>query len=331
MKAIILTKYGSPDLLQVKEVETPLPKENEVLIKIHSASINDWDWGLVRGKPFYIRLLCGMTRPKINIPGADISGRIESVGKAVKKLQVGDDVYGDISECGFGGFAEYVCVPENELALKPAKMSHEEAAAIPHAAMLAVQGLHDRGELREGQKLLINGAGGGVGTMGVQIAKSVGAEVTGVDSAEKAEMMRSLGFDHTIDYKSEDFTKNGQQYDLILDTKTNRSVFDYARALKPGGIYATVGGTTPRLIEALLLAPIIRRLRKKFIRIVALKPNKDLEYINELFEAGKIKPVIDGPYKLRDVPEAIQYFGEGKHKGKVIITIGRNLEMEAKR
>ena len=324
MKAIVFTKYGSPDVLQLKEVERPTPKENEVLIKAHAASVNDWDWCLMRGKPFYIRLLCGLLKPKIKIPGVDIAGQVEGLGKNVKKLQPGDEIYGDLSECGFGGFAQYVCAHEKALALKPASMTFIEAAAIPHAAMLAIQGLRDKGQIQPGQKLLINGAGGGVGTFGVQIAKLIGVEVTGVDSSGKLDMMRSIGFDHVIDYTQDDFTKNGQCYDLILDTKTNRSIFDYARALSLNGIYVTVGGSAARLLQALFLGPWISMFSKKITRIVGLKPNKDLDYMNELFEAGKIKPVIDGPYKLDEIPEAIRHFGEGNHKGKVVITVEHN-------
>jgi NADPH:quinone reductase-like Zn-dependent oxidoreductase len=325
MKAIVLTKYGAPEVLQLREVATPLPKDDEVLIKVHAASVNDWDWCLMRGKPFYIHLICGLLKPKIKIPGVDVAGQIEAVGKNVKKFQPGDEVYGDISECGFGGFAEYVCARENALAIKPARMTFVEAAAIPHAAMLAIQGLRDIGQLQSGQKLLINGAGGGVGTLGVQIAKSIGVEeVAGVERSSKFDTMHAIGFEKSIDYTQEDFTKKEQRYDLILDTKTNRSTFNYLRALTPNGTYVTVGGTPARLLQAFFLRPIIRKFSKKNIRIVALKPNKDLDYVNELFEAGKIEPVIDGPYKLDEVPKAIQHFGEGKHKGKVVIALEHN-------
>ena len=321
MKAIVFTKYGSPDVLQLKEVAKPTPKDDEVLIKVHAASVNDWDWAFMRGKPFVLRLLFGLLKPKVNILGVDVAGQIEAVGKNVKKFQPDDEVYGDISECGFGGFAEYVCARENALILKPSNMTFEEAASIPHTAMLAVQGLIDKGQIQQGQKLLINGAGGGVGTFGVQIAKLYGVEATGVDSSSKLDMLRSIGFDHVIDYKQEDFTKNGQCYDLILDAKTNRSIFDYARSLSPNGTYVTVGGFLTRLFQAFILGPWISMLSKKNIHIVALKPNKDLSYMNELFEAGKVKCVIDGPYTLSEVPKAIQYFGEGKHKGKVVISV----------
>ena len=325
MKAIVLTKYGSPDNLELREVEKPIPKDDEVLIKVYAASVNDWDWCLVRGAPFYIRLLCGFFKPKVQIPGVDIAGEVVAIGKNVSQFQPADEVYGELSENGFGGFAEYVCAHETALVLKPASMTFVEAAAIPHAAMLALQGLRDLGKIQLGQKLLINGAGGGVGTLGVQIAKAIGVEeVTGVDSSNKSEMMRLLGFDHMIDYMQDDFTKNRQCYDLILDTKTNRSIFDYLRVLTPHGIYVTVGGATARLFQAFFLGPIVRMFSKKNICIVALKPNKDLDYMNELFEAGKVKPVIDGPYKLSEVPEAIRFFGEGNHKGKVIITLEHN-------
>ena len=322
MQAIVFTKYGTPDVLELKEVDKPIPKDNEVLIKVRAVSINDWDWGLLQGIPFINRLQFGLLKPKKQILGSDIAGRIEVAGKNVTQFQPGDDVYGDLSFY-WGGFAEYVCARENALALKPAGMTFNEAAAIPQAAMLAVQGLRDKGHIQPGQKLLINGAGGGVGTFAVQIAKLNGVEVTGVDSSGKLDMLRSMGFDHVIDYTKEDFTKNRQCYDLILDVKTNRSIFDYMRALNPNGIYVTVGGAMDRIFQALLLGPWISMISKKNIRIVALKPNKDLAYMNELFEAGKVKPVIDGPYKLSEVPEAIRYFGEGRHKGKIVITMER--------
>ncbi len=326
MKAIVLTKYGSPYDLQLKEIEKPTPKDNEVLIKVKAASVNDWGWCLVRGAPFYIRLLCGFFKPKVRIPGVDIAGQVVETGKDVSQFQPGDEVYGDLSENGFGGFAEYVCAPGSALALKPKNMTYIEAAAIPHAAMLAVQGLRDLGKIQPGQKLLINGAGGGVGTLGVQIAKAIGVEhVTGVDSAGKLDMMHSVGFDHTIDYKQDDFTKNDQRYDLILDPKTNRSIFKYLRVLRPNGSYVTVGGVTARLFQALFFSPIIRFFIKKNVHVLGLKPNKDLDYMNELFEAGKIKPVIDGSHKLSSAIEAIRHFGEGNHKGKIIITMENGL------
>ncbi|MCU7549066.1 NAD(P)-dependent alcohol dehydrogenase [Chitinophagaceae bacterium LB-8] len=317
MKAIIYTKYGGPEVLQIQEIEKPSPKDDEILIKNYAVAINDWDFGLLQGD-FINRLLNGLLRPKKKILGSDIAGRIEAIGKNVTQFKIGDDVYGDLSG-QWGGFAEYSCAPEKAIAPKPASMSFSEAAAIPQAAMLAVQGLIDKGKIQPGQKLLINGAGGGVGTFAVQIAKLYGVEVTGVDSTGKLDMLRSMGFDHVIDYTREDFTKNGQCYDLILDVKTSRSMFDYARALCPNGTYVTVGGSLGRLFQALLLGPWISMIAKKHIRIVALKPNKDLLYMNELFEAGKVKPVIDGPYDINQFPEAFSIFGKGEHKGKVVI------------
>jgi NADPH:quinone reductase-like Zn-dependent oxidoreductase len=321
MKAIVYTRYGTPDVLELKEVDKPIPKDDEVLIKVYAASLNDWDWGLLQGD-FINRILNGFVKPKIQTLGSDIAGRVEDIGKNVRKFKPGDEVYGDLSGT-WGGFAEYVCARENVLAIKPASMTFEEAAAIPQAAMLAVQGLIDKGKIQSGQKLLINGAGGGVGTFGVQIAKLWQCEVAGVDNAGKLEMMRSLGFDDVIDYAKEDFTRTGQQYDLILDAKTNRSIFNYLRALRTNGTYVTVGGSIMRLLQAFILGPLISMITKKKILIVALKPNKDLAYMNELFEAGKITCVIDGPYRLDEVPNAFRLFGKGLHKGKVVITVER--------
>ncbi len=319
MKAITYTQYGGPEELQIQEVEKPVPKDDEVLIKVHAVSINDWDWGLLKGD-FVNRMLNGFLKPKRKILGSDVAGRVEEVGRNVTQFKIGEDVYGDLSG-RWGGFAEYTCAQERALAVKPPAMSFAAAAAIPQAAMLAVQGLIDVGKIRAGQKLLINGAGGGVGTFGIQIAKLYGVEATGVDRAEKLEMLRALGFDHVIDYTKADFTKNGERYDLILDVKTNRSMFDYTRALSPGGTYVTVGGNTSGLLQALLLRPWVLLVSGKKLRIVALKTNKDLLYMNQLFEAGKVEPVIDGPYKLSDFLEAFRLFGNGEHKGKVVFSL----------
>ncbi|MBI9097184.1 MAG: NAD(P)-dependent alcohol dehydrogenase [Spirochaetaceae bacterium] len=326
MKAIVITRYGSKDALKLMDIEKPVPKDDEVLIKVYAASINDWDWGLMRGKPFVIRLISGLLKPSVTIPGVDIAGQVESVGAKVANFSPGDEVFGDISESGFGGFAEYVCVKEKAIALKPSTMPFIEAAAIPHASILAIQGLRDIGKIQAGQKLLINGGGGGVGTFGVQLAKLFGhMEVTGVDSAEKLDMMDQTGFDHVIDYKREDFTKSGKTYDLILDAKTNRSPFAYARVLNPGGVYVTVGGSMARIFQISILGPWISLICKKKIRLVLLKANKDIEYIKELYQSGKLKPVIDGPYKFSEVPEIIEYFGKANHKGKVVVTMEDSL------
>ena len=329
MKAIVLTEYGSPDVLELREITKPCPKDDEVLIKVHATTVNDWDWCFMRGKPYAYRLFFGLLKPKVRVLGAEVAGVVESVGSNVTEFRPGDEVYGDISESGFGGFAEYVCVRKDALSSKPAEMTFEQAAATPHAAMLALQGLVDVGGIQTGQRVLINGAGGGVGTFGVQIAKQYDAEVTGVDGADKLTLLRSMGFDHVIDYRREDFTKTGP-YDLILDAKTDRSTFKYARALAPNGTYVTVGGQTIRLLQALLLGPLFSRLASKNIRVLALKPNKGLAYINDLFEAGKLKWAIDGPYPLSEAPQAIQYFGEGKHKGKVVIAVERSDSRDTK-
>jgi len=324
MKAIVYTKYGPPDVLQLKEVAKPTPKDNEVLVKVHAASVNDWDWGLLRGKPFVNRLLFGLLKPRIKILGVDIAGRVEAVGRNVKQFQPGNEVFGDISGCGWGGFAEYVCASENALALKPASMTFEEVAAVPQAAVLALQGLRDKGQIQPGQKVLINGAGGGAGTFAVQIAKSFGAEVTGVDSTSKLDMMRSIGADQVIDYTQEDFTKSGQRYDLILDFAAHHSIFDYKRALSPKGIYVAVGGSMARILQVLFLGLLISMTGSKKMGILSHKPNKDLVFMKELFEAGKVVPVIDRRYTLSEVAEALRYFGEGHAKGKVVITLEHN-------
>jgi len=264
MKAIVYTKYGPPDVLQLKEVEKPIPKDNEVLIRVRAASVNAYDWRLMRAKPFLVRLMGGgLLKPKNKILGADIAGRVEAVGKNVKQFQPGDEVFGDISACGNGGFAEYVCAHENTLVLKPAGMTFEEVAAVPMAAVTALQGLRDKGQIKPGQKVLINGASGGVGTFAVQIAKSFGAEVTAVCSTRNLDMARSIGADRVIDYTQEDFTRNGQHYDLILAANGYHSIFDYKRALSPGGIYVMTGGSMAQMFQAMLLGPLLSMIGSK--------------------------------------------------------------------
>ncbi len=324
MKAIIHTQYGSPDVLQFKDVEKPTPKENEVLIKVHAASANPLDWHLMRAEPFLARLDAGLLKPKDPRRGADVAGRVEAVGKNVTQFQVGDDVFGDVSA---GSFAEYVCGAEHHLALKPANSSFEAAAAVPVAAFTALQGLRDTGKIQAGQKVLVNGAAGGVGTFAVQIAKSYGAEVTGVCSTRNLEMVRSIGADHVIDYTQEDFTKNGQAYDLIFDAVGNRSVSDYKRALSPNGICSIAGFTTlSRLFEHILVGAWASRGGNKKIGLMGTaKPNqKDLLFLKELLETGKIVPVIDRRYPLSETAEAIRYLEKGHAQGKVIITVAHN-------
>lgn len=322
MKAIIYERYGSPDVLELKEVEKPTPKDNEVLVKVHTASVNAADLDYLRGTSL-VRF-GGPLKPMYKILGSDIAGRVEAVGRNVKQFQPGDEVFGDLSECGFGAFAEYVSVPENALALKPASMTFEEAATLPQAAVLALQGLRDKGQIQKGQKVLINGAGGGVGTFAVQLAKYFGAEVTGVDSTRKLDMLRSIGADQVINYTQEDFTKNGQRYDLILDVAAYHSIFDYKRALSPKGIYVMVGGSMARVFQLLFLGPLITMTGSKKMGILMHKPNKDLAFLKELFEAGKVVPIIDRRYPLNETAEALRYFGEEHAQGKVIITLENN-------
>jgi NADPH:quinone reductase-like Zn-dependent oxidoreductase len=320
MKAIVFERYGTPEVLEMKDVPRPIPKDNDLLIKVLAVALNDWDYAML-GDDLFNRLFSGFSKPKIQILGSDVAGVVESVGKSVTKFKVGDHVYGDLSG-KWGGLAEYVVANENKVAIKPPRMSFEEAAAIPQAAMLTVQGLLDKGKLQSGQKVLVNGAGGGVGTFAIQIAKSHNVEMTGVDNTSKQELMKSMGYDYVIDYTKEDFTRNGKQYDLILDTKTNRSMFDYARSLTQTGKYVTVGGDMSRIFQIFFLSPLVFMFSPKKLTLVALKPNKDLELMNKLFEEGKVKPVIDGPYALEDARRAFEMFGKGLHQGKVVFKVG---------
>jgi NADPH:quinone reductase-like Zn-dependent oxidoreductase len=319
MKAIVFERYGGPEVLELKDVPKPVPTDNELLVKVKAVSLNDWDYGML-GHDLMNRMLTGFSKPKIQILGSDVAGVVESVGKDVTKFKAGDHVYGDLSG-RWGGFAEYVCAADDKWAIKPVSMNFEEAAAIPQAAMLTVQGLLDKGKLQAGQKVLVNGAGGGVGTFAIQIAKSYDVEMTGVDNTSKLALMEQMGYDHVIDYSKVDFTKNGKQYDLILDTKTNRSMFHYARALRKGGKYVTVGGDMSRIFQIFFISSIAFLFSSKKLSIVMLKPNKDLGLMNKLFEEGKVKPVIDGPYKLSEVHEAFRRFGQGLHKGKVVFIV----------
>jgi len=317
MKAIVYTTYGSPDVLQLHEVEKPTPKDNQVLVKVHAASANPADWHLMRAEPFLARLANGLLKPKNTRLGADVAGRVEAVGRNVTQFQVGDQVFGCLPLNELGGFAEYVCAAEELLALKPANLTFEQAAAVPLAAFTALQGLRNKGQIQPGQKVLINGASGGVGTFAVQIAKSFGTEVTGVCSTRNLDMVRSIGADYVIDYTQADFTRNGQQYDLIFDAVGNRSVSDFKRALSPNGICAVAGFTNlSRLFQVMLLGG------KKIGLMETAKANqKDLVFIQALLEAGKVVPVIDRCYPLREVADAIRYLEAGHAQGKVVITM----------
>jgi NADPH:quinone reductase-like Zn-dependent oxidoreductase len=322
MKAIVSNKYGPPDVLELTEVEKPIPKDNQVLVKIHAASVNYGNIVLLKGEPFLARFAFGLLKPKYPIPGGDIAGMVEAVGKDVTQFQPGDEVFGDLSGCGWGGFAEYVSIPENVLVLKPANLSFEEAAAVPMAGVTALQGLRDKGKIQSGQKVLINGASGGVGTFAVQIAKSFGAEVTGVCSTRNLDILQSLGADHAIDYSMEDFSQKMQSYDLILGVNGHKPLSDYKRTLSPNGIFVHVGGSGAQMFQAMVLGPWISMTGNKKMGTFLQRSNqKDLIYIKELLEAGKVKPVIDRCYKLSEVPEAFRYFGEGHAQGKVVITM----------
>ena len=322
MRAIFSTQYGSPDVLRLKEVEKPAPKDDEVLVRIHAASANPLDWHLMRGSPFLARLGGGLRRPKDPRLGVDIAGRVEAVGNNLTQFRPGNEVFGTVK----GGFAEYACAREDRLALKPGNISFEEAAAAPVVAFTALQGLRDKGKIQPGQKVLVNGASGGVGTFAVQIAKSFETEVTGVCSTRNLDMVRSIGADHVIDYTREDFTKNGQRYDLIYDAVGNRSVSDYKRALRPQGICVIAGfSTLSRLFGHVVLGPLLSMTGKKKIGLMGLaKPNHfGLVFVKDLLETRKVVPVIDRRYPLSETAEAIRYL-EGRHaRGKVVITVGQ--------
>jgi len=322
MKAIVCTEYGSPDVLQLKEVAKPTPKDDEALVKVHATSLNAADFETLRG--MWSARIGGPLRPMYKILGSDLAGRVEAVGRNVKQFQPGDEVWGDLSfPYGFGTFAEYVCVSENALTLKPSSMTFEEASTYPQAAIISLQSLRDKGQIQPGQKVLINGAGGGQGTFAVQIAKLYGAEVTGVDSARKFDMLRSIGADHVIDYTQEDYTRSGQRYDLIFDVVAHRSIFDYWRALRPGGIFMIVGGSLASFLQVLTIGALISKVGNKKLGLNVYKPNKeeDLASLTELFEAGKVVPVIDRRYPLSEVPEALRYLEEGHALGKIVITM----------
>ncbi|MCH8274508.1 MAG: NAD(P)-dependent alcohol dehydrogenase [Armatimonadetes bacterium] len=311
MKAIVYQKYGSPDVLELQEVEKPTVTDGEVLVRVHAASVNPLDWHFLRGKPFVVRIFAGLVRPKRKILGADVAGRVEAVGGKVTQFQPGDEIFGN----RFGAFAEYLCVPERGVVLKPANLTYEEAAAVPVAALTALQGLRDKGQIQPGHKVLINGASGGVGTFAVQIAKSFGAEVTGVCSTRNLDMVRSIGADRVIDYSEEDFTQTGGRYDLILDAVGNHSLSDCKRALHANGIYVAVAGS---LVRALWIA---MTGRKRMVGMLTKSNREDMGFLKELLETGKVTPVIDRRYPLSEVAEALRYLEEGHAQGKVVITV----------
>ena len=322
MKAIVCEQYGGPEVLKLKEVEKPTPKDDEVLVRVHAAAVNAADWRLMRADPFFVRFDSGFLKPNQPIPGVDIAGVVEAVGKDVTRLKSGDEVYGDLSECGRGGFAEYVSAPEDALQLKPANASFEEAAALPMAAGTALQALRDKGEISSGKQVLINGASGGVGSFLVQIAKAYGAEVTAVCSSRKFEFVKSLGADHVIDYKKENFTENGQKYDLIIAANGYHPLSAYKRSLADNGIYVCTGGAMKQLFQAMLLGGMMARgSNKTLTTMLAIPTVEDLSVIKEMVENGEITPTIDKKFPLAKTSEAIAYVEQGKAQGKVVITI----------
>jgi NADPH:quinone reductase-like Zn-dependent oxidoreductase len=323
MKAIVCEKYGPPDVLQLREIPKPVPQENEALIKIRAASLNAADLEMLRGD--FVTRMAAPLKPKHRIPGTDFAGQIEAIGSRVMQYKPGDEIWGDLSfPLDSGTLAEYVCIPEKALRLKPAGMTFEEAAAIPTAAVVALQKLRIKGPLHSGQTVLINGAGGGVGTFAIQIAKYFGAEVTGVDSTEKLDALRAIGVDHTVDYTQEDFTQNGLHYDLILDIVVRRSFCAYRRALNPQGICVMVGGSLSRVLTNKVLGSIIPNTGNKKMGLGEWHPNKkeDLDFLQQMVEAGKLKPVIDRRYALSEVPRAFRDLEAGHVRGKAVITAG---------
>jgi len=321
MKAIVREKYGSPSVLELREIDKPVPMDNQVLVKVQAAAVNPLDWHVLRGEPFLVRLMgFGLLKPKHQILGADMAGRIEAVGKGVTRFKTGDEVFG----AGMGGFAEYACVREDKLVLKPSAITFEQAAAIPVAGITALQALRDHGRLQQGQHVLINGASGGVGTFAVQIAKAMGAHVTGVCSEKNVEMVRSIGADHVIDYTKDDYWSSGQEYDLIVDNAAFYSIGKPLRALKATGIYVGIGGSssTASVLRGLIFNPLIAKMKgKKVVSFMSDLKQSDLEFLKELLETGKIVPVIDREYSLSETARAIRHVEEGHTRGKVVINV----------
>ena len=331
MKAVVYGRYGSPDVLELKEVEKPVPADDEVLIKVEACALNAFDWHLLRGKPFVARLSGGLFKPRNAILGEDVAGRVESAGRKAGRFKPGDEVFGDLSSCGSGGFAEYACARESVLAPKPAKLTFEQAAAVPMAAGTALQGLRDKGRIGPGKTVLINGASGGVGTFAIQIAKALGAEVAAVCGPGSQDLARSLGADRVLDYTRTDFTKEGRRYDLILAANGNLRPADYRRALNPGGICVVAGGSNAQVFSSLFLGPWMSLGRRTKITVLVAKVNsKDLEFITGLLESGTIEPVIDRRYSLSETAEAMRYLEAGHAKGKIIVTPGEDHSRSSK-
>ncbi|MFN0045531.1 MAG: NAD(P)-dependent alcohol dehydrogenase [Sphingorhabdus sp.] len=320
MKAIVRETYGSPSVLRLDDVPTPIVGDDDVLVRVHAASANAGDWHLLRGTPIPFRLVAGLNTPKYKIIGSDIAGTVEAVGRNVSQFKRGDEVFGEVSRCGFGAYAEYVAARECALALKPTNLSFEEAASVPTSGCTALQGLR-KGKIQSGQKVAIHGASGGVGTFAVQIAKALGAEVTGICSTKKVEMIRTIGADHVLDYTLADFVNSNPKFDLILAANGDRSILDYRRTLTPTGRYVMSGGSNRQLCEALLLGPPLSIARQKLGNLLA-KPNQsDLMVLKDLIEAGKVRPVIERSYRLSEVPDAIRYLESGHASGKLVVAM----------
>jgi NADPH:quinone reductase-like Zn-dependent oxidoreductase len=319
MKAVVYRRYGGPELLRLSDVATPVPRRDDVLVRVRAVSLNASDWELLRGTPLYARM-DGPFRPRHHVLGSDVAGRVEATGPGATRFRPGDDVFGDLLR-HLGGFAEYVCVPEGDLERLPDGMSYEEAAALPQAGAIALQGIRDRGQVKRGDRVLVNGAGGGSGMYAVQLAKLAGAEVTGVDNAEKLDFLRLLGADHAVDYLLEDFTRSGRRYDLILDVAGHRSAAAYERCLEPGGRYLFVGGSMRTLLQVLTLGPVLGRRAGKRVRLLAVRLGApQIAPLVALCQAGSVVTYIDRTYPLAEVPAALRYLGEGHAKGKVVVT-----------
>ncbi len=324
MKSIEFSTYGSPDNLRLVDIETPVPENNEVLVRIHASSINSWDWELLHATPFANRMMFGLTRPKkLKTLGIDIAGVVEAVGSNVTQWQPGDAVFGDLSACGWGGFAEYVAVPQQMLTRKPAMLSFTQAAAVPQAGLLALQGFYkkDKALIKSGQKVLINGASGGSGTFALQIAKTFDVEITGTCRTEKIEFVQSLGADHVIDYTREDFTRTGRQYDLIIDAQGRHSLSDYRRALSPNGVYVMHGGASSTIMQVMLIGPVASLLGSRNYGLLFHKANKGLDVMCKLLESSQVVPVVDQCFPLMATVAALRYYGAGKARGKVVISM----------
>jgi len=320
MKAIVRETYGPPDVLHLADVPVPTLRDGDVLVRVRAASANAGDWHLLRGTPFPFRLVAGLRIPKFKIIGTDVAGHVEAVGRNVTQFRPGDEVFGELSRCGFGAYAEFAVAPEKALALKPANLSFEESATLPTAGCTALQGLR-KGRIERAQRVLINGASGGVGMFAVQIAKTFGTEVTAVCSTRNVDVVRSIGADHVIDYTKDDFATHGQRYDLILAANGDRSIWDYRRALTADGCYAMTGGSNRQLIDALLLGPLLSIRRQQFGNVLVKPSQADLLVLKELCEAGKVRPVIDRRFPLSEVPSAVRYVEDGHARGKVVISL----------